>query len=72
MTYELLGLQPQQVMLVAAHTDDLQAAQRVGLRTGFVPRPLEYGPDKMPNLTSDIGFDIVANDFEDLARQLEV
>ena len=72
MTYELLGLQPQEVMLVAAHTDDLQAAQKVGLKAGFVPRPLEYGPDKTPNLTSDTGFDIVANDFEDLARQLGV
>ena len=70
MTYELLGVQPQQVMLVAAHPDDLQAAQRMGLRAGFVPRPLEHGPAKTPNLTSDTSFDIVASDFEDLARQL--
>ena len=70
MTYELLGLQPQQVMLVAAHTDDLHAAQRAGLSTGFVPRPLEYGPDKTPDPISEAGFDIVASDFEDLARQL--
>ena len=72
MTYELLGLQPQQVMLVAAHPDDLQAAQKVGLRTCFVPRPLEHGPAKTPNFTSDTRFDIVASDFGDLARQLGV
>ena len=70
MTYELLGLQPQQVMLVAAHPDDLQAAQRVGLKAGFVPRPLEYGPDKTPSTVLDSAFDIVASDFEDLARQM--
>jgi 2-haloacid dehalogenase len=70
MTYELLGVQPQQVMLVAAHPDDLQAAQKEGLKAGFVPRPLEHGPNKPSNLTSDTGFDVVASNFEDLARQL--
>ncbi len=71
MTYELLSLQPQQVMLIAAHADDLHAAQRVGLRAGFVPRPLEHGPGKTPTTMPEGVFDIVANDFEDLARQLE-
>ncbi|GAC1693969.1 MAG: haloacid dehalogenase type II [Ktedonobacteraceae bacterium] len=72
MTYELLGLHPQQVMLVAAHADDLHAAQKVGLRAGFVSRPLEYGPDKTPSPTLESEFDIVASDFEDLARQMGV
>ncbi len=71
MTYELLNLQPQQVMLVAAHPDDLHAAQKVGLKAGFVPRLLEYGPDKTPATIPEGVFDIVASDFEDLARQLE-
>jgi 2-haloacid dehalogenase len=71
MTYELLGLQPQHVMLVAAHADDLQAAQQVGLRTCFVPRPLEHGPHKKPDAGIDSSFDIVANDFEHLAQQLK-
>ncbi len=71
MTYELLGLEPQQVMLVAAHKNDLQAAQGVRLRAGFVPRPLEFGPDKTPDTVSEEdSFDIVASDFEDLAGQL--
>ncbi len=72
MAYELLGLQPQQVMLVAAHAEDLHAAQKVGLRAGFVPRPLEYGPNKTLDPIPESAFDIVASDFEDLARQLEV
>jgi len=39
----LLGLEPQQVMMVAAHPDDLRAASSNGLRTAYVARPLEYG-----------------------------
>jgi 2-haloacid dehalogenase len=70
MTYTLLGLQPQQVMLVAAHKDDLQAAQAQGLQAGFVPRRLEHGPDKPSDSTPDPAFEIVASDFNDLARQL--
>jgi 2-haloacid dehalogenase len=40
----LLGMQPDEVMLVAAHPFDLKAARRAGLRTAFIDRPLEYGP----------------------------
>jgi 2-haloacid dehalogenase len=39
----LLGMQPAEVMLAAAHPWDLKAARRAGLRTAFVDRPLEYG-----------------------------
>jgi 2-haloacid dehalogenase len=66
----LLGLPPDAVMLVAAHQDDLRAAQRVGLRAAFVPRPLEFGPGRAPDPTPDPAFDFVATDFLDLARQL--
>jgi 2-haloacid dehalogenase len=40
----LLGLEPGELMLVAAHPLDLAGARRAGLRTAFVDRPLEYGP----------------------------
>jgi len=40
----LLGLEPAEVMLVAAHPFDLEGARAVGLRTAFVERPLEHGP----------------------------
>lgn len=43
---ELLDLPPHQVMLVAAHSDDLAAAAVCGLRTGFVARPNEHGPGR--------------------------
>jgi 2-haloacid dehalogenase len=38
------GLEPAQVMMVAAHASDLEAAVATGLRAGFIARPDEYGP----------------------------
>src|ERR1700722_8952083 len=43
---ELLSLTPPEVMLVAAHNNDLQAAAGQGLATAFVARPAERGPDQ--------------------------
>ncbi len=68
----LLGLRPEQVMMVAAHKGDLRAAQGVGLRTAFVPRPMERGPERTPDLTPDPAFTIHAVDFNDLAAKLGV
>ncbi len=67
---ELLGLVPHQVLMVAAHQDDLRAARAVGFKTAFVTRPLEYGPNNLPDLIPDLAFDLVATDFADLASQL--
>jgi FMN phosphatase YigB (HAD superfamily) len=41
----LLGCEPSEVMLVASHPSDLAAAAACGVRTCYVSRPLEYGPD---------------------------
>jgi 2-haloacid dehalogenase len=57
-------------MMVAAHNGDLVAAAGCGLRTAFVPRPTEYGPNQTSELTPEHDFDLVARDFIDLARQL--
>ena len=70
MAADLLGLPPAQVMMVAAHPGDLRAAAAVGLRTGYVPRPLEWGPERTPNAAPDPSFDVVAADFNDLADKL--
>ena len=67
---ELLDLSPERVMMVAAHQNDLLAAQEVGLKTAFVPRPLERGAGNSPDLTPDPSFDVVATDFVDLASQM--
>ena len=66
----LLELEVDQVMLVAAHVDDLRAAHANGLRTGFVPRPLEWGPGGPQEPPPDPSFDVVATDFLDLADKL--
>ncbi len=65
-----LGLQPAEVMMVAAHNGDLHAAAACGLETAFVTRPLEHGPGQASDLTPDGPFTIVATDFNDLATQL--
>jgi 2-haloacid dehalogenase len=70
MAADLLDLRPEEVMMVAAHKGDLRAAAATGLRTGYVPRPLEWGPDRALDTTPDPSFDVVASDFEDLASKL--
>jgi 2-haloacid dehalogenase len=69
---DFLDLPPNQIIMVAAHQGDLRAAGGVGLKTAFVPRPLEYGPDRKVDSTPDPSFDLVATDFNDLAAQLGV
>jgi 2-haloacid dehalogenase len=66
----LLDLEPEQVMLVAAHANDLRGAQAAGLHTALVPRPLEWGPAAPSPDPGDPSFDYVAPDFIALARQL--
>jgi 2-haloacid dehalogenase len=67
---DLLGLEPEQVMMVAAHKGDLRAAAALGFKTAYVPRPLEYGPDREIDTTPDPPFDVNATDFNDLADRL--
>ena len=71
-TAELLGLAPEQCMMVAAHNGDLAAASRVGFRTAFVRRPTEHGPAQKSDLSATGPWDVVADDFVDLAAKLGV
>ena len=66
----LLDLPPDRVMLVAAHSSDLLAAAACGLRTGYVPRPLEWGPDAPPPEPDGGRFDVTAPDIGALADLL--
>jgi 2-haloacid dehalogenase len=65
----LLDLEPEQVMMVAAHVYDLRSARDNGLRTAYVPRPLEFGPGVEAE-PPDPAFDLVAGDFVELADRL--
>jgi len=67
----LLGREPGEVMMVAAHPHDLEAARRLGLRTAFVSRPAEYGPARSPDTVSADEVDVVAHGLDDLARKLD-
>ena len=70
LTCEFLGLSPSEVMLVAAHNDDLVHARHHGMGTAFVARPTEYGPQQRKDLRAEHNFDITALDFLDLADRL--
>jgi 2-haloacid dehalogenase len=67
---EMLCLNRDEVMLVAAHKDDLLAAQQQGLRTAFIPRPGEHGPRPAPAEPPGFVPDIEAPSFVALAEKL--
>ena len=67
----LLGLSPNEIMMVAAHPGDLRASQAVGFQTALVPRPLEHGPGRIQEVTAHPS-DLVANDFNELTDLLGV
>jgi 2-haloacid dehalogenase len=65
----LLGLEPHEVVLVAAHNSDLIAAAACGFGTAFVPRPGEYGPRRRGDATAAAGVQRAARDLLELAEQ---
>jgi 2-haloacid dehalogenase len=66
----LLDLAPGQVMMAAAHNNDLHAARACGLKTAFFPRPTEYGPLQVRDFEADAAWDVVATDIVDLATKM--
>lgn len=64
----LLGVEPAELMLVAAHPWDLDGARNAGLRTAFIDRPLEYGPGSPAR--EDPAADVAARDLHELAQRL--
>ncbi|WP_407160362.1 haloacid dehalogenase type II [Bradyrhizobium sp. STM 3557] len=66
----LLCLAPSEVMMVAAHNNDLKAAQSHGLKTAFVARPTEYGPLQKIDFEATGAWDIIAPDFGSIADKL--
>jgi 2-haloacid dehalogenase len=68
---DLLDVAPNELMLVATHPSDLRAARASGLMTGYVKRPLEHGQGRPLPTVEDGEFDVTADDFLDLAEQLD-
>ena len=61
---------PAEVMLVAAHQDDLDAARACGLATAYIERPLEFGAAQVKDVSPDPANTWHARDLVHLADQL--
>lgn len=66
----LLGHEPHELLMVAAHPSDLRAAAAAGLRTAYIPRPDEHGPGGAMAPVGEVPFDWTAPDLVALAAQL--
>jgi 2-haloacid dehalogenase len=66
----LLGMPPDEIMMVAAHAYDVDGAKATGMRTAYVHRPDEHGPGHGDDHGDLSRFDIVADSFTDLHRKL--
>lgn len=66
----VFSLPPAQVMLVAAHQDDLAAARACGLQTAYIERPAEFGALRPKDVSAEPANTWHAKDLLDLAAQL--
>jgi 2-haloacid dehalogenase len=67
---QVFDVAPHEVMMVAAHHDDLAAARRCGLLTAYVERPLEFGAGRPKDVSPVADNTLHARCFVHLASQL--
>jgi 2-haloacid dehalogenase len=67
---QVFDLQPHQVMLCAAHHDDLVGARACGLRTAYIERPLEFGALQPKDVSPQAGNTLHTRDINALADLL--
>ena len=67
---KVFDVAPEQVMLCAAHHDDLAAARACGLQTAYIERPLEFGAAQVKDVSPQTGNDLHARDVLQLAELL--
>lgn len=67
---ELLELPAERVLMAAAHEYDLDGAAKVGMRTAYVHRPLEWGEGRTPQPGDLSRFDLEVRGLEELADRL--
>jgi 2-haloacid dehalogenase len=65
-----LGMEPSEVMMCAAHNDDLEAARGQGMRTAYINRPTEYGPDQTKDFEATSDWDIITDHIGGIADAL--
>lgn len=69
---KIFDVLPSQVLMVAAHQDDLLAAKNCGLKTAYIERPFEMGALHKKDVSDNGLNDFHAKDLIDLAVQLGV
>ena len=65
-----LAIPPDEILMVACHNFDLDAARGEGYRTAFVSRPAEWGPAGPPDPVPNPAVDFVVAGFAELAERL--
>jgi len=66
----VFDVSPQEVMLCAAHHDDLAAARACGLGTAYIERPFEFGSAQPKDVSPQVGNDLHATSISHLADLL--
>ena len=67
----VFDVMPEDVMLVAAHQNDLQAARGCGLKTAYIERPMEYGVSQIKDVSPNSENTLHAQDIVALADLLQ-
>lgn len=67
---DMLGLEPDQCLMVAAHNEDLRQAAALGMKTAFIARPSEYGDRQMVDFTAEDAWDFDCSSMIELAHEL--
>lgn len=65
-----MALRPEQILMVACHNFDLNAAHQAGFRTAFVRRPDEWGPEGPPDPKPNMAYDFIEDDFDALRQRV--
>ncbi len=68
---KVFDLAPEQVMLVAAHQNDLAAARDCGLKTAYIERPMEFGSTQIKDVSPNPENTLHAKNIIELASLLE-
>jgi len=64
---DYLGFPAEQILMVACHKYDLAAVRAFGMKTAFISRPFEFGPNTKPDTDPEQWFDIYTESFVQLA-----
>jgi 2-haloacid dehalogenase len=67
---KIFDVAPEEVMMVAAHQEDLVSARSYGLKTAYIERPFEFGPAQPKDVSRNPDNTLHAKSIVDLANLL--